>query len=90
MYTLSIDPWSQKAKKFFRDKNIPFEYKDYDLVGEKEQEKILEDIYKCGGATATAFPFVEIGEEVVIGYNPEVFSKLLKLDTQRLETQKGI
>ncbi len=80
MYTLSIDPWSQKAKKFFRDKNIPFEYKDYDLVGEKEQEKILEDVYKCGGTTATAFPFVEIDEEVVVGYNPEIYSKLLRLD----------
>ncbi len=86
MYTLSIDPWSQKAKKFFRDKNIPFEYIDYDLVEEKEQEKIVEDIYKCGGATVAAFPFIEIDEEVVIGYNPETYSKLLRLDI--LDTQK--
>ena len=79
MYTLSIDPWSQKAKKFFRDKNIPFEYKDYDLRGEKEQEKILEYISKCGGTLVAAFPFIEIDEEVVVGYSPETYSKLLKL-----------
>ncbi len=83
MYTLSIDPWSRKAKKFFRDKNIPFEYMDYDLVGEKEQEKILEDIYKCGDATVAAFPFVEIDEGVVVGYNPAMYSKLLRLDIQK-------
>jgi glutaredoxin len=83
MYTLSIDPWSQKAKKFFRDKNISFEYTDYDLVNEKEQEKILENMYKCGDATVNAFPFVEIDEEVVVGYNPEIYSKLLRLDIQK-------
>ncbi len=83
MYTLSIDPWSQKTKKFFRDKNIPFEYVDYDLVGEKEQEIILENMYKCGDATVTAFPLVEINEEVVVGYNPEMYSKLLRLDIQK-------
>jgi glutaredoxin len=86
MYTLSIDPWSQKTKKFFRDKNIPFEYTDYDLVGEKEQEKILENMYKCGDATVTAFPFVEIDNEVVVGYNPGIYSKLLRLDI--LDVQK--
>ncbi|WP_256999888.1 glutaredoxin family protein [Candidatus Methanoperedens nitratireducens] len=83
MYTLSIDPWSRKTKKFFRDKNIQFEYMDYDLVGEKEQEKILEDMYKCGGSTVTAFPFVKIDEDVVVGYNPEAYSKLLRLDIQK-------
>ncbi len=82
MYTLSIDPWSQKTKKFFSDKNIPFEYVDYDLVGEKEQEKILETMIKCGDI-ATAFPFIKIDKEVVVGYNPAMYSKLLRLDIQK-------
>jgi glutaredoxin len=82
MYTLSIDPWSQKAKEFFKDKNIPFEYVDYDLVGEKEQEKILETMIKCGDI-ATAFPFIKIDKEVVVGYNPDIYSKLLRLDIQK-------
>lgn len=82
MYTLSIDPWSRKAKEFFRDKNIPFEYVDYDLVGEKEQDKILETMIKCGDI-AIAFPFVKIDKEAVVGYNPEIYSKLLRLDIQK-------
>jgi glutaredoxin len=79
MYTLSMDPWSQKTKKFFEDKNIPFEYVDYDLVGDKEQEKILETMIKCGDATVNAFPFVKINKEAVVGYNPQMYSKLLRL-----------
>ncbi len=76
MYTLSTCPWCRKTKQFFKDKNIPFEYVDYDLADEKEQEKIMEEISKQGGS---AFPFVMIDGKVVIGYNPEKFSELLDL-----------
>jgi glutaredoxin len=74
MYTLSTCPWCRKTKQFFRDKNIPFEYVDYDLVGEKEQEKILEEISKYGGS---AFPFVKMDGEVIIGYQPQKYAELL-------------
>ena len=30
MYTLSTCPWCMRAKKFFREHDIPFEYTDYD------------------------------------------------------------
>ena len=75
MYTLSTCPWCQKKKQFFKDRNVRFEYVDYDLAGEEEQEKIMNEMEKHGGATA--FPFVMIGEEVVVGYNPEKYSELL-------------
>jgi glutaredoxin len=74
MYTLSTCPWCRKTKQYFRDRNIPFEYIDYDLVEEKEQEKILEEISKYGGS---AFPFVKMNGEVVIGYNPQKYTELL-------------
>ncbi|MCX9010500.1 MAG: glutaredoxin family protein [Candidatus Methanoperedens sp.] len=76
MYTLSTCPWCKRTKKFFADRKIPFEYTDYDMVGEKEQEKILEEMSKYGGS---AFPFVKINGNVVIGYNPEKYSELLGL-----------
>ncbi len=75
MYTLSTCPWCRKTKQFFRDKNIPFEYVDYDLQDEEKQEKILEDMAKHGGNTA--FPFVKIDGKVIVGYNPEKYSELL-------------
>ena len=75
MYTLSTCPWCRKTKQFFKDKKVPFDYVDYDLVGEEEKERILKDMSKYG---STAFPFVKIDDEVIIGYNPEKYSELLK------------
>ncbi len=77
MYALSTCPWCRKTKKFFKDNNIPFDYIDYDLAGKKEQEKIMEEMRKISGANA--FPLVIIGEEAVVGYNPEKYSELLGL-----------
>jgi glutaredoxin len=76
MFTLSTCPWCRKTKKFFTDRNIPFDYIDYDLADETEQEKILAEMSKYGGS---AFPFVKIDGSVVIGYNPEKYSELLGL-----------
>lgn len=52
MYTLSTCPWCRKTKKFFKDKNIPFEFVDYDLASEEEQEKISRDMMKYTGHIA--------------------------------------
>ncbi len=76
MYTLSTCPWCRKTKQFFKERSIPFDYIDYDLAGEEEQERILKDMSGYGGNTA--FPFVKMDEEVIIGYNPERYSELLE------------
>ncbi len=78
MYTLSTCPWCRKTKQFFKDKNIPFDYIDYDLQGEEEQEKIMKEMAMLGGGMA--FPFVKIGDVIVVGYNPEKYSELLGLE----------
>lgn len=61
-----------------RKDNIPFDYVDYDLQGEEEQEKIIDEMTRFGGSMA--FPFVKIGEKIVVGYNPEKYSELLELN----------
>lgn len=76
MYTLSTCPWCRKTKKFFQERKIPFEYVDYDLAGEEEQEKIAREMMNYTGHIA--FPFVRIGDEVIIGYNPEKFEEKIK------------
>ena len=77
MYTLSTCPWCRKTKQFFKDKNVPFDYVDYDLANEEEQERIRKEMSKHGGSIA--FPFVKIGEEVIVGYNLEKYTELLGL-----------
>ena len=74
MYTLSTCPWCRKTKKFFAERNVPFTYIDYDLADEATQERISQELDAAG---ATGFPFVKIGDEVVSGYQPALYSSLL-------------
>ncbi len=76
MYTLSTCPWCRKTKQFFKDNKIEFDYIDFDLASEEDQDRIREEMSRYGG---TAFPFVKIGEKVVIGYDPEKYSELCGL-----------
>ena len=75
MYTLSTCPWCRKTKQFFKEHNVKFDFVDYDLEADQEQEKILEEMSKH--TSNPAFPFVMIGKEVVVGYNPEKYLELL-------------
>lgn len=77
MYTLSTCPWCKKTKEFFRNHNIPFEYIDYDLADEEERKKIINEMQEFG---ANGFPFVKIGNDVIVGYKPEEYSSLMKLE----------
>jgi glutaredoxin len=38
-YTLSYCPWCKRTKKFFADRQIPFDCVDYDLVSKEEQAR---------------------------------------------------
>jgi glutaredoxin len=74
MYTLTTCPWCRKAKNFFTENNIPFEYTDYDIADEETQDRIMQELDEAG---ADGFPFVRIGDQVVSGYQPEKYSELL-------------
>ena len=69
------------TKQFFRDRGIPFDFIDYDLADKDVQEKITNEMAKYKGAIA--FPFVKIGNTVVMGYDPEKFEQMLK--SEKLE-----
>jgi glutaredoxin len=77
-YTLSYCPWCNKAKKFFAEHHVEFEYVDYDLVSEDEQKEIEKEMKKRTGGDVS-FPYVVIGTEVVVGWNPDRYKALLGL-----------
>ena len=77
-YTLSTCPWCRKTKQFFAEKGIPFEYVDYDLEAPAKQQQIEGEMTSRGGSMA--FPWVLIGDELVVGWNPEMYSRLLGLE----------
>jgi len=74
MYTLSVCPSCDKAKKFFTERHIPFQFTNYDLADEATQEKILRELE---AEEVEAFPFVRIGDKTVQGYDPKRYAKLL-------------
>lgn len=76
MYTLSTCPWCRKTKKFFTERNIPFDYIDYDLSDDATQKRIITDMENHGAA---GFPYVMIENDIVEGYNPDKYTKLLGL-----------
>jgi glutaredoxin len=77
VYALSTCPWCMKTKQFLRDHKIAFNFVDYDLADEKQQEKIIEELDKLDANSG--FPVIIIGTEVIIGYQPEKISKVLGL-----------
>lgn len=74
MYTLSTCPWCMKTKKYFTEHHIPFEYTDYDLADEATQDQIMRQLDADG---VQGFPVVRIGDQVVEGYRPDMYAKLL-------------
>lgn len=76
MYTLSTCPWCRKTKKFFTERNIPFDYIDYDLTDDSTQKRIITDMENHG---ASGFPYVMIENDIIEGYNPDKYTKLLGL-----------
>jgi glutaredoxin len=75
IYALSTCLWCKKTKKYFEEKNIPFEAVDYDKQDDAAQEKMMEEMR--GAGCTGSFPFLKIGSACVQGYDPEEFEKLL-------------
>ena len=74
MYTLSVCPSCDKAKKFFTERHIPFQFVNYDLADQATQDKILREVE---AEELQAFPYVRIGDQTIQGYDPRRYAKLL-------------
>jgi glutaredoxin len=76
MYTQSTCPWCRRAKKWFSERDIPFDFIDYDLADEERKGSIRKEMNERN--VPLAFPYIKIGDEVVVGYDPDKFEELLK------------
>jgi len=76
VYALSTCPWCRKTKKFFTEHEVPYTYIDYDLADQTTQERITREVDAAG---ASGFPFVRIGDQVIVGYQPDRYSSALGL-----------
>lgn len=76
LYALSTCPWCRKAKQWFTDSGVPFEFVDVDRLKRAEQNATAEKVYELSGGRR--YPVVVINGEVVAGYNPDRYLELLK------------
>lgn len=81
VYAMSTCPWCQKAKKYFSEHHIEYNCTDYDLADEETQARITREMEAEG---TSSFPFVRIGNEVVVGYRPEVYARLLDMKNEQV------
>jgi len=79
-YSLSTCPGCRKARKFFLDNNVDFEGAEYDTSGEEEQARIRKDMDISG---TPSFPWVRIGDDVVVGFNPKRYAELLGIKVEK-------
>ena len=77
LYALSTCPWCMKTKQFLKDNKVVFDFVDYDLADEAQQEKIMAQLEKYG--SSGSFPVIVIGTDVIVGYNPDKIAKFLGL-----------
>ena len=75
IYSLTTCGWSAKAKAFFRERGVSPYVIEYDMAAADLQRKIAAEMRQHG---AQGFPFVKIDEQVVRGYSPEDYERLLK------------
>jgi glutaredoxin len=81
LYAMSTCPWCQKAKKYFAEHNIEFDCTDYDLADKETRARIKREM---DAEETTSFPFVRIGDHVVIGYRPEAYARLLDMQDEQV------
>jgi glutaredoxin 3 len=72
IYSTQQCPWCKKTKEFFKEHKIKFTNKD---VG--ADTKAAQEMIKKSGQQGV--PVVEIGKEIIIGFDEEKLKKLLKI-----------
>jgi glutaredoxin len=77
LYMLSTCLWCMKAKAFLDARSVKYSYLDYDLV-EPDVQRHIQDEMRA--RDAASFPFAKIGEDFIVGYNPEAYGRLLELE----------
>ncbi|KUO50368.1 MAG: NrdH-redoxin [Desulfitibacter sp. BRH_c19] len=75
LYALSTCFYCQKAKKFFKENNVDFEYVDVDLQEGEEKQKLIDEVMKLTGDVK--FPVMKIDDKHLVGFNEEKLKELL-------------
>lgn len=71
VYSTETCPWCDKAKEYLKSLNVEFE--SVNVSGDKQAAMELVKKTRQMGV-----PVVQVGEEYIVGYNPDAISAALK------------
>lgn len=71
VYTTGTCPWCQRAKEFLKGKKIKFE----EVRVDQDRKRAEEMIEKSG---QTGVPVIEIGDNIIIGFDQEAIEEALE------------
>ena len=60
------------------ENDIPFEAVDIDLLPDDESDRLADEALFASGSHA--YPVVRIGDQVIVGYAPEKYARLLGIE----------
>ena len=72
IYSTPTCPWCKKAKEYFKENNVKFEY----INVAEDKEKAQEMVEKSG---QMGVPVTDIDGEIIIGFDQDKIKELLKL-----------
>ena len=77
VYALSTCPYCKRTKRFLDEHKIAYDCTDVDLLDDKKQDEVMEEVEKLTGKRA--FPVVIIGKEIIVGHDGQKLKKALGL-----------
>lgn len=77
VYALSTCPYCKRTRRFLDDHKISYECVEVDLLDDKKQDEVMDEIEKLTGKRS--FPVVIVGKEIIVGHDEAKLKKVFKL-----------
>lgn len=77
LFTLSTCMWCKKTKKWLEDREVKYRYIDVDQINPETKAEIIKCL-RMNHQGRISYPFLIVDGEVVVGYDPNKFEKLIK------------
>ena len=78
VYSTPTCPWCHKVKDYFKEKGIKFED-----VNVAEDHDLADEMVKKSGQMGV--PVIEIGEEIIVGFDQDAIEKALEKGKEKKE-----
>jgi glutaredoxin len=77
LYALSTCPYCKMTKKYLDENSVEYDATDVDLLDGEPRQEAIDEVKRISGGTS--FPVVQVGDEVVVGFNKAKLKELLGL-----------